>query len=190
MANISNFKIAKEIYWGFHDFNRGLADLLDLCISNAPAVADKFLEDFLSEITPDEIREDFQTYPANYSADNDELESFISEMFEQTTHSFIFSKVTITADNDSYTEFLASGIPENEDDLTIYTDYQTLLEDDPDIQSVTVEVETYSYGDGESENADYELLEELANTDIEESDEYTLIQSHSFEIYDVHKEEN
>lgn len=189
-----DFTVATNIYWRFYEYNHQLSELLDIVIEEAPSIAVRFFQDALTDIPVEKIREDFRDYPGSYEISEEELEAFIkaemSETCESTNKSYIFSKVTITADNDSYTEFLASGIPENEDDLTIYTDYQTLLEDEPDIENITVEVDVYSCGEGEFENADDDLLEELANTNIEDSDEFTLIQSHSFAIYDVHKEEN
>lgn len=179
-----NLDIAKDIYWSFYDYHSDFADLLSLCVSNAPSIAENFLRDFLNGLTPDEIREDFITYPAHYRVNKDELESFIkAEMTSQSENKcYIFSKVFITADNDTYTEFLASGIPNDENDLKIYEEYQSLLEDVPANSHLFVEVCTYSYGQGESENADFELLAELSNNEFEEQSETDIIQSFSFEI--------
>ena len=66
----------------------------------------------------------------------------------------LFSKVTLTADNDSTDTFLCPGLPDCEEQIADTDGYMNFLEDNPDTESVVVEVEHYSYGEGESRNAD------------------------------------
>ena len=70
----------------------------------------------------------------------------------------LFSHITLSADNGSTETFLCSGIPENEWDLENWTTYQSFLEDNPEIESIDVEVKSFIYGDGEIMDAnEYEV---------------------------------
>lgn len=70
----------------------------------------------------------------------------------------LFSHITLLADNGSTETFLCGGIPENEKGLEDWTAYQNFLEDNPEIESIDVEVKSYVYGDGEIIDAnEYEI---------------------------------
>ena len=70
----------------------------------------------------------------------------------------LFSKVQLHADNGSCEEFLCGGIPDSEGDLEDWTAYQNFIEDNPDASNMTVTVESYVYGAGETYRADeYEI---------------------------------
>lgn len=66
----------------------------------------------------------------------------------------LFSKVTLTADNDSTDTFLCTGLTDCEEQIADTDGYMNFLEDNPGTESVVVEVKRYSYGEGESRNAD------------------------------------
>ena len=70
----------------------------------------------------------------------------------------LFSHITISADNGSTETFLCGGIPDKESDFDNLTAYQNLLEDNPEIESIDVEVRSFLYGDGEVVDAnEYEV---------------------------------
>lgn len=72
----------------------------------------------------------------------------------------LFSIVCLTADNGSTDEFLCPGMPDTEEQIADTDGYADFLEDNPDAESITVDVEHYLYGDGESENADEDDIAE------------------------------
>lgn len=61
----------------------------------------------------------------------------------------LFSAVTLTADNNQ-AEFLAAGIPRDSDDLEGWTAYENFMDELDSEQEVSVHVEAYLYGDGET----------------------------------------
>ena len=70
----------------------------------------------------------------------------------------LFSHITISADNGSTETFLCGGIPDKETDFDNLTAYQNFLEDNPEIESIEVEVRSFLYGDGEVVDAnEYEV---------------------------------
>ncbi|MBR5614874.1 MAG: hypothetical protein IKW64_06235 [Clostridia bacterium] len=70
----------------------------------------------------------------------------------------LFSHITLSAENGSTETFLCGGIPENESGLENWTAYQNFLEDNPEIESIDVEVKSYVYGEGEITDAnEYEV---------------------------------
>lgn len=70
----------------------------------------------------------------------------------------LFSHITISADNGSTETFLCGGIPDKESDFDNLTAYQNFLEDNPEIESIDVEVRSFLYGDGEVVDAnEYEV---------------------------------
>ena len=70
----------------------------------------------------------------------------------------LFSHITLSAENGSTETFLCGGIPDKESDLEDLTAYQNFLEDNPEIESIDVEVKSYVYGEGEITNAnEYEV---------------------------------
>ena len=70
----------------------------------------------------------------------------------------LFSHITLSAENGSTETFLCGGIPENESGLENWTAYQNFLEDNPEIESIDVEVRSFLYGDGEVVDAnEYEV---------------------------------
>ena len=64
-----------------------------------------------------------------------------------------FSKVTLTADNGNTVSFLCSGCPINTSDLAGWTKYQRFMSDNHDCQSIKADVDTYLYGEGDTNNA-------------------------------------
>ena len=73
----------------------------------------------------------------------------------------LFSRVCLTADNSSTVEYLCPGMSDTEEQITETDGYADFLEDNPDAESVTVDVEHYIYGEGESENADEDDIAEF-----------------------------
>lgn len=70
----------------------------------------------------------------------------------------LFSHITLSAENGSTETFLCGGIPKNESGLENWTAYQNFLEDNPEIESIDVEVKSYVYGEGEITDAnEYEV---------------------------------
>lgn len=61
----------------------------------------------------------------------------------------LFSAVTLTADNNQV-EFLAAGIPRDADDLEGWTAYEDFMDELDSEQEVSVHVEAYLYGEGET----------------------------------------
>ena len=61
----------------------------------------------------------------------------------------LFSAVTLTADNNQV-EFLAAGIPRDSDDLEGWTAYENFMDELDSEQEVSVHVEAYLYGEGET----------------------------------------
>ena len=61
----------------------------------------------------------------------------------------LFSAVTLTADNNQV-EFLAAGIPRDADDLEGWTAYENFMDELDSEQEVSVHVEAYLYGEGET----------------------------------------
>ena len=99
--------------------------------------------------------------------------------------SVLFSKVTITNDSGEYTEFFVSGMPQDGDDLSIYLPYQEFCEDIDDEESLTAEVESYTCGTGELENADDDFLFNLYETDFVDfttQPDVDFLRCYSFEI--------
>ena len=73
----------------------------------------------------------------------------------------LFSRVCLTADNSSTVEYLCPGMPDTEQQIADTDGYADFIEDNPDAESVTVDVEHYIYGEGESENADEDDIAEF-----------------------------
>ncbi len=70
----------------------------------------------------------------------------------------LFSHITISADNGSTETFLCGGVPGNESDFENLTAYQNFLKDNPEIETIDVEVRSFLYGDGEVVDAnEYEV---------------------------------
>ena len=61
----------------------------------------------------------------------------------------LFSAVTLTADNNQV-EFLAAGVPRDADDLEGWTAYENFMDELDSEQEVSVHVEAYLYGEGET----------------------------------------
>ena len=61
----------------------------------------------------------------------------------------LFSAVTLTADNNQV-EFLAAGVPRDADDLEGWTAYENFVDELDSEQEVSVHVEAYLYGEGET----------------------------------------
>ena len=70
----------------------------------------------------------------------------------------LFSHITLSAENGSTETFLCGGIPDREEHLENWKAYQYFLEDNPEIESIDVEVKSFIYGDGEIVDAnEYEV---------------------------------
>ena len=70
----------------------------------------------------------------------------------------LFSHITLSTENGSTETFLCGGIPEREEHLENWKAYQDFLEDNPEIESIDVEVKSFTYGDGEIVDAnEYEV---------------------------------
>jgi hypothetical protein len=52
-------------------------------------------------------------------------------------------------------------MPDTEEQITDTDGYCDFIEDNPDAESITVDVEHYLYGEGESENADEDDIAEF-----------------------------
>lgn len=61
----------------------------------------------------------------------------------------LFSEVTLTTDNNQI-EFLVAGIPRDSDDLEGWTAYENFMDELDSEQEVSVHVEAYLYGEGET----------------------------------------
>ena len=110
---------------------------------------------------------------------------YLSEYFtDRPNKTMLFSKVTLTADNGSTDEILCSGIVNCEEDLENADLYNEFLEDNPDAESIEVDSKAYSFGEGESENADDEDLMYIVSRGDEflDSDEVDEIESSHFII--------
>lgn len=70
----------------------------------------------------------------------------------------LFSAVTLTADNNQV-EFLTAGIPRDADDLEGWTAFEYFMDGLDSEQEVSVHVEAYLYGEGETVKA---MPEEVA----------------------------
>lgn len=72
----------------------------------------------------------------------------------------LFSRVSLTADNGSIDEYLCPGMPDTEEQIADTDGYRDFIENNPDAENITVDVEHYLYGEGESENADEDDIAE------------------------------
>lgn len=74
--------------------------------------------------------------------------------------SVLFSKVELKADNGNRCEFLACGIPQEETDFEDYTTYQDFVEENSETVEIEVDISSYVYGEGETEDANiYEIAD-------------------------------
>ena len=96
----------------------------------------------------------------------------------------LFSRVCLTTDSGSTDEYLCPGMPDTEEQITETDGYRDFLEDNPDVESVTVDVEHYLYGEGESENADEDDIAEFEKRgeDFLNSDEVDYLDYNRFII--------
>ena len=96
----------------------------------------------------------------------------------------LFSRVSLTADNGSADEYLCPGMPDTEEQITDTDGYCDFIEDNPDAESITVDVEHYLYGEGESENADEDDIAEFEKRgeDFLNSDEVDYLDYNRFII--------
>ena len=96
----------------------------------------------------------------------------------------LFSRVSLTADNGSTDEYLCPGIPDTEEQIADTDGYCDFIEDNTDAESVTVDVEHYIYGEGESENADEDDIAEFEKRgeDFLNSDEVDYLDYNRFVI--------
>ena len=96
----------------------------------------------------------------------------------------LFSRVSLIADNGSVDEYLCPGVPDTEEQITETDGYCDFIEDNPDAESVTVDVEHYLYGKGESENADEDDIAEFEKRgeDFLNSDEVDYLDYNHFII--------
>lgn len=97
--------------------------------------------------------------------------------------SIIFSRVTVTNDSYDETEFFVDGMPDSICELDMYPDFQDYCED-CDHEYLTIEVESFTYGEGETEHADEDFLYDLARLDFEdfrERNDVDLLRRYNFE---------
>jgi len=97
----------------------------------------------------------------------------------------LFSKVALLADDcESTVEFLVCGIPQDEDDLKGYTAYDDFVEEHSESEFFDVEVESYVYGDGETQTANEYEIEAFAQRgeDFVNHPDVQITQKLSFEI--------
>ena len=75
-------------------------------------------------------------------------------------------------------------MPDTEEQITETDGYCDFIEDNPDAESVTVDVEHYIYGEGESENADEDDIAEFEKRgeDFLNSDEVDYLDNNRFII--------
>ena len=65
----------------------------------------------------------------------------------------LFSQVIVLSDNGTKESFLCSGIPKREANLKNWVKYQNFMKDNPDTETVEVNVKSFVYGDGEITDA-------------------------------------
>lgn len=95
----------------------------------------------------------------------------------------IFSLVELETNTGVFDSGYMGGIPDRED-IENSDIYQDLLEDCGGAESIQVTVNSYSYGEGESQPADGKDLEYIrAQKNFTERDEVDWLQSDSFTIY-------
>ena len=96
----------------------------------------------------------------------------------------LFSRVSLTADNGSTDEYLCPGMLVTEEQIADTDGYCDFIEDNPDAESITVDVEHYLYGEGESENADEDDIAEFEKRgeDFLNSDEVDYLDYNRFVI--------
>lgn len=75
--------------------------------------------------------------------------------------SVLFSHITLRTDNDE-TEFLIPGIPSTQDDLTDSDEYDDFMERLDSEQIVNVYGTAYVFGEGETETASFDDIEDIA----------------------------
>lgn len=94
--------------------------------------------------------------------------------------SLLFSKVTATRESDKESRtFLARGIPKSYDDLELYTAMDYLLDGVDEDTTITIETESYTYGEDSSYVASYE---ELAYMDMRMSQDEDFLESHCTKV--------
>ena len=70
----------------------------------------------------------------------------------------LFSKVNLAADNGAKTVFLCCGVPGYAKDLDGYTAYEEFLDNNQEARTITANVDSYIYGEGEVVDANlYEI---------------------------------
>ena len=70
----------------------------------------------------------------------------------------LFSQVIVLSDNGSKESFLCSGIPKREEDFENWIKYQNFVKDNPNTETVEVNVKSFVYGDGDITDAnEYEV---------------------------------
>ena len=67
--------------------------------------------------------------------------------------SILFSQVTLTTSGGNEDEFLVSGIPRDSDDLEGWTAYDNFINNLDEETEISVHVESYLYGNGETVKA-------------------------------------
>ena len=75
--------------------------------------------------------------------------------------SLLFSKVTIQSDSDEV-EFMVGGFPTEPDDLTRCDEYQDFLDEIDDETSISVHVDAYVCGNGETIRASPDEVAEIS----------------------------
>lgn len=105
----------------------------------------------------------------------------------------LFSAVTLTADNNQV-EFLAAGIPRDSDDLEGWTAYENFMDELDSEQEVSVHVEAYLYGEGETfkatpEEVAYFKMRADADEDFLHDHPYTVAENGNRKVQYANKAE-
>lgn len=93
----------------------------------------------------------------------------------------LFSAVTLTADNNQ-AKFLVGGIPQDADDLEGWAAYEKFMDELDSEQEVSVHVEAYLYGEGETVKA---TPEEVAYFKIRADTDEEFLHDHCDNIEDA-----
>ncbi len=88
----------------------------------------------------------------------------------------VFSKITAIRESDKETKtFLARGIPKSFDDLEMYSAMDEILDDIDEDTTITIQTESYIYGDAKRYEASFE---ELAYMEIRMSRDELFLENH------------
>ena len=94
----------------------------------------------------------------------------------------LFSTVTATRESDKESKvFLARGIPKDYEDIEIYSGMDEILDVIDEDTTITIETESFTYGDGERYDA---TLEELAYMQMRMLEDENFLEGHCTKVED------